>query len=128
MISYCPTPGAKVEITVTDGAGNTTTRFFGSGDPGTIVDATLNTNPWDPATDGPLTIDFGFTGPATVKIYDFGGDLVWASGQVTNGSVMWGGGTADGTKVADGVYFAYIEVESDSGVSSTVVKIAVVEK
>jgi hypothetical protein len=41
---------------------------------------------------------------------------------------MWGGGTADGTQVADGVYFAYIEVQADSGVSSTVVKIAVVEK
>ena len=128
MVSYCPTPGAKVEITVTDGAGNTATRFFGSGDPGTIVDASLNMNPWDPAVDGPLTIDFGYTGPATVKIYDFAGDLVWASNPVTNGTVMWYGGTQDGTMVADGVYFGYVEVTTDGGVVSTVVKIAVVEK
>jgi hypothetical protein len=127
MINYCPTPGANVEITVIDGAGNTVTRIFGSGDPGTIVNATLNMNPWDP-DDGDLTIDFGYSGDASAKIYDFGGDLVWADPQITNATVVWSGTTQDGTRVADGVYFCYIEVKATGGVVSTVVKIAVVEK
>jgi hypothetical protein len=126
MLNYCPTPGARIEIVVTDGAGNTVSRNFGAGDPTGIVDATLSWNPWNP-NDGLLTISYDFTGPATVKIYDFGGDLVKTLSSET-GSVMWNGATEDGTFVADGVYFGHIMVETTSGNYSTVVKIAIIEE
>jgi hypothetical protein len=126
MIEYCPTPGARIEIVVTDGAGNTISRSFGAGDPNGIVDATLSWNPWNP-NDGLLTISYDFTGPAMVKIYDFAGDLVKTLTSET-GSVMWNGATEDGTRVADGVYFGHIMVETTSGNFSTVVKIAIVEE
>ncbi len=128
IIHYCVTPGTgKVEITVTDNAGNTVIRTFGLGDPTNIVDATLNVNPWDPRVDGLLTIDYGFTGQATVKIYDFGGDLVRTMSS-SSGTVAWNGTTEDGTTVAAGVYFGHIMVETTAGNYSTTVKIAVIER
>jgi hypothetical protein len=127
IIDYCPSSDAKwIEIVVTDGADNVATRLFGNGDPTTIVDATLNMNPWDP-NEGILTIDIGFGGDATMTIYDFAGIKV-KSMRTSNGTFSWNGSTEDGTRVADGVYFGHIEVEGTGGSYSTMVKIAIVEK
>jgi hypothetical protein len=127
MINYCPTPGAKIEITVTDNAGNTVSRLFGTGDPTQIAQATVTYNPWDPSEFSTQTISIDFTGDAWLKIYDFGGDLVKAL-HTTNGMFSWNGMTEDGTRVADGVYIGHITVDTDAGTYSTVVKIAIVEK
>lgn len=127
IITYCVTPGADITVEVTDNAGNTISRDFGSGNPTDIVDASLSMNPWDPRTDGVLVIDYNFTGTSEVKIYDFGGDLVKTL-RSTTGMVQWNGTTEDGTTVASGVYFGYITAMSDSGTYSTFVKIAVVQK
>jgi hypothetical protein len=127
MINYCPTPGAKVEIVVSDDAGNTVSRLFGSGDPTQIADATVTYNPWDPSEFSTQMISIDFTGDAWLKIYDFGGDLVKAL-YTNNGTFTWNGMTEDGTRVADGVYIGHITATSASGTVSTVVKIAIVEK
>jgi hypothetical protein len=127
IIHYCVTPGVDIDIVLEDDAGNTTTFSFGTGDPNVIVDASLTYNPWDPTDDGVLTISYDFTGSSEVKIYDFGGDLVW-SRMSSNGSVTWNGNTMDGTRVAKGVYFAHIIANASEGTYSTVVKIAIVDK
>jgi len=127
MINYCPTPGARIEITVTDNAGNTVSRLFGTGDPTQIANATVTYNPWDPSEFSTQMISIDFTGDAWLKIYDFGGDLVMAL-HTTNGTFSWNGMTEDGTRAADGVYFGHITVDTDAGTYSTVVKIAIVEK
>jgi flagellar hook assembly protein FlgD len=127
MINYCPTPGAKIEITVTDNAGNTVSRLFGTGDPTQIANATVTYNPWDPSEFSTQMISIDFTGDAWLKIYDFGGDLVKAL-HTTNGTFSWNGMTEDGTRVADGVYIGHITVDTDAGTYSTVVKLAIVEK
>jgi hypothetical protein len=127
IITYCVTPGVDIVVEVTDNAGNTITREFGTGNPSDIVDASLSMNPWDPRTDGVLVIDYNFTGTSEVKIYDFGGDLVKTL-RSTSGMVQWNGTTEDGTTVASGVYFGYITATSSAGTYSTFVKIAVVQK
>jgi hypothetical protein len=128
IIEYCPTPGSEIRMVITDRAGNQKIRAFRSFTPNEVVDVTVNYTPWDPKTDGYLTIDYKFPGTATIKIYDFGGDLV-KSTTGTNGYATWNGRTEDGsTMVADGIYFAHILIETEAGSYSTVVKIAVVEE
>jgi hypothetical protein len=127
VIEYCPSSGVVTNMVVTDEVGNQTTRTFRPFNPESIVDATVNFNPWDPAKDGPITIDYNFAGQTAVKIYDFAGDLVKSMTSEV-GYATWNGRTEDGTMVADGVYFAHIVAETTAGSYSTVVKIAIVEK
>jgi len=127
MINYCPSAGVgRIDIMISDGAGNSYTRSFGYGDPGGIAEAQLSMNPWDP-NEGVLVIDCDYAGPAELKIYDFGGDLVRTM-TTSTGVFSWNGCKQDGTRVADGVYFGQIEVKTTAGTYNTVVKIAIVEK
>jgi len=128
IIEYFPTPGAQIMIAVTDRVGNRTQRTFNPGNFADIVNATVNFSPWDPTKDGDLVFKFaGLGGPKTVKIYDFGGDLVksFATGNTT---ASWNGRTEEGTMVSDAVYLGHIVVDTESGSFSTVVKIAIIEK
>jgi len=127
IIEYCPTPGARIEVVVIDNSGNVATRRFGTGDPTQIFNAIVDYNPWDPGMHASNRITIDFTGPATLSIYDFGGDLVKTMRE-TDGVFEWNGMTEDGTRVADGIYFGHIKVDTSSGSYFTVVKIAIVEK
>jgi len=114
---------------VTDGVGNQATRMFNQANYNQITKTTVNHSPWNPNTDPELTFDFyGLVGNKTIKIYDFGGDLVTTlnTSAVTQ---TWGGTSSDGnTKVANGVYFAHVVIDAQSGPYSTVVKFAIVRK
>ncbi len=128
IIRYCPTSGATVMIVVTDRSGNQVKRLFQPGNFENIVNATVDHTPWDPSQDGILTISFaGLAGPTTVKIYDFGGDLVKTLSSSSQ-FATWNGRTEEGVMVADGIYFAHIAVSTDAGSFSTTVKIAVIEQ
>jgi hypothetical protein len=67
-----------------------------------------------------------------VKIYDFAGDLVWKTkleGDAANAPILWAAQNYKGKKVADGVYFAYVDATSHTGaVDTAVIKIAVTKK
>lgn len=127
IIQYCPTSGTSVMMVITDRSGNQVKRIFKPGNFENIVNATVNYTPWDPSQNGNLVISFaGLAGPTTVKIYDFGGDLV----KTLSGSsqyVEWNGRTEEGIMVADGVYFAHIAITTTGGSYSTTVKIAVIK-
>lgn len=129
IMEYCPTPGAIVMMVVTDRVGNQTTRMFNQANYNQITKATVNHSPWNPSKDAELKFDFyGVVGNKTIKIYDFGGDLVTTLN--TSGvSMNWTGTTDDGdTQVANGVYFAHIVVDAQNNSYSTVVKFAIVRK
>ena len=95
-------------------------------------------NPFDPTTDGPVTIQWEQTRDATgvtIEIYDFTGDQV---ARLTVGPMtavaargmgaVWHGRDQDGVFVADGGYLAHIVAEDAGGRASTNVKIAVLRR
>jgi hypothetical protein len=125
-ISYCPSSGVQTTIVAYDDAGNKSVRTWSAFGPGDYTDAGEaynHPNPFDPSADGYTTIVTGFNGNGiTIKIYDFGGELVRS---LPAGQTTWNGRTDDGEVVANGVYFAYIETADGN---HKTVKIAVIEK
>ncbi|MBU1318458.1 MAG: T9SS type A sorting domain-containing protein [candidate division Zixibacteria bacterium] len=125
-ISYCPTAGVQTTIIAYDDTGNKTVRTwsaFGPGDYTDAGDAYNFPNPFDPSAGEETTIVTGFNGNGiTIKIYDFGGELVRS---LLAGQTTWKGRTDDGELVANGVYFAYVQTADGN---HKTVKIAVIEK
>ncbi len=128
-LRYCKTSGVRTRIVATDNVGNSRERTWSAYGPGEATDAgdPYNyPNPFDPSVDGFTTINPGLKGndAITIKIYDFGGELVKTFNS-TDGEVNWYGTTNDGVRVANGIYFAYCTAPDKD---PKVVKIAVIGK
>jgi hypothetical protein len=97
-----------------------------------ITDAYVFPNPVNPEEEA-ANIRFTLGGTrdarATMKIFDFAGDLVYqTTADVSPGIVddlSWSGHTDGGTMVANGGYLAHISVDDGAGVKTASVKIAV---
>jgi len=125
-------------VAVKDVAGNESTaevKFIVEGDILKIVKAHNYPNPFRGSG---TTITFGLSQEAevTIRLYDFTATLVAtvAESEVTQASdkveLRWDGTTdaGDGDRLANGVYFCHILVQTDSETKSEIVKIALVRE
>jgi len=126
---YCPTSGVVTMIVAYDETGNQAVRTwqaFGEGDYTDTGEPYNFPNPFDPSVNSYTTIVTGFEGNGiTVTIYDFGGEVVRTGNASSDGLFNWNGMTDEGSRVANGVYFAYCKTADGM---HKVVKIAVIEE
>ncbi|MDO9514230.1 MAG: FlgD immunoglobulin-like domain containing protein, partial [Elusimicrobiota bacterium] len=118
-------------ITATNeqGVSATTSISFTVGGAVGITSAYIAPNPYNPASGYDAQIKVNMTSDAniTLKVYDFGGKLVYTSktNSLSNGNdVFWNGRTNGNKLLANGVYLIRIEADTSQGTDSKVIKAA----
>ncbi|MFH2083911.1 MAG: FlgD immunoglobulin-like domain containing protein, partial [Candidatus Omnitrophota bacterium] len=118
-------------ITATNEQGISTTQSisFTVGGAVGINSAFIAPNPYDPSSGDDAQIKVNMTADAfvTLKVYDFGGKLVYTSktNSLSNGNDVFWNGRTDGNKLlANGVYLIRIEAGTSQGTDSKVIKAA----
>ncbi|MBA3065762.1 T9SS type A sorting domain-containing protein [bacterium] len=118
-------------ITATNeqGVSATTSISFTVGGAVGITSAYIAPNPYNPTSGYDAQIKVNMTADAniTLKVYDFGGKLVYTSktNSLSNGNdVFWNGRTNGNKLLANGVYLIRIEADTSQGTDSKVIKAA----
>jgi|GEM_PF-3288906 len=118
-------------ITATNEQGISTTQAisFTVGGAVGITSAYIAPNPYNPTSGYDAQIKVNMTSDAniTLKVYDFGGKLVYTSktNSLSNGNdVFWNGRTNGNKLLANGVYLIRIEADTSQGTDSKVIKAA----